>query len=140
MYGMGVAQNYEEAHSYFSKAAEAGNSEGRFNLGRSAPHAVLSCADCVAFRELCHTPFSSLSFAVFSSRDPNRLGALYIGGYGVKKDYGKALLYFASAAKQGKFTRFDSPVDAQPSLLSAAALQCVARRQQQLRGRADRTV
>jgi TPR repeat protein len=55
MYGMGVAQNYEEAHSYFSKAAEAGNSEGRFNLGRSAPHAVLSCADCVAFRELCHT-------------------------------------------------------------------------------------
>ena len=26
---------------------------------------------------------------------------MYIGGYGVKKDYGKALLYFASAAKQG---------------------------------------
>ncbi len=48
MYGMGVAQNYEEAHSYFSKAAEAGNSEGRFNLGRS--HHTLRCSAPIVLR------------------------------------------------------------------------------------------
>ena len=53
MYGMGVAQNYEEAHSYFSKAAEAGNSEGRFNLGRS--HHTLPCPAPIVLRSESHT-------------------------------------------------------------------------------------
>ena len=74
MYGMGVAQNYEEAHSYFSKAAEAGNSEGRFNLGRSRHTLRCPFADCDCVAASCailtnyYESFSSLLFRNFAAK------------------------------------------------------------------------
>ena len=71
MYGMGVAQNYEEAHSYFSKAAEAGNSEGRFNLGRS--HHTLPCPAPIVLRSESCATLPSLLFPSQSSQAAIRI-------------------------------------------------------------------
>ncbi|KAJ1477749.1 hypothetical protein T484DRAFT_1820092, partial [Baffinella frigidus] len=75
MYGMGVEQSFAEAMKLFSRAAEQSFAEAMKLFSRAAAQGNLD--------------------ARFN------LGALYVGGFGVAKDYAKALYYSTLAANRG---------------------------------------
>uniref|UniRef100_A0A914PSV5 MYND-type domain-containing protein n=1 Tax=Panagrolaimus davidi TaxID=227884 RepID=A0A914PSV5_9BILA len=102
--GIGVKRDYKKSAIFYSKAAENGNPEAMFNLGRLYyfGHGVLQNFKTAVFwleKSACLKPEKMKDSGVPESQ--HMLGYMYYEGIGVEQDYHEAAKWFEKAVANG---------------------------------------